>query len=115
MTQSELQHPKMQQYPFLKGMYQDAYFPDFLVDRCKDILIDLCFQIETQSPKSLEELYTLSHAATDSFNEMEDDFLQNGSEIETAAREIIAVDFEQIALAYGFEADIEELIATREW
>jgi hypothetical protein len=38
------------------------------------------------------------------------------SEIETAAREAIAHDFDVIAGAYGFaDADIEELIATRDW
>ncbi|MPN01681.1 hypothetical protein SDC9_148892 [bioreactor metagenome] len=36
--------------------------------------------------------------------------------METAARECIAADFEAIAKAYGFEdADVEELIALREW
>ena len=33
----------------------------------------------------------------------------------TAARECIASEFYNIATAYGFEADIEELIAPREW
>ena len=38
------------------------------------------------------------------------------SEIETAARDCIAVDFEFISKSYGFiEADVEELIATRDW
>jgi hypothetical protein len=42
--------------------------------------------------------------------------VENGSEIETMARDCIAVDFKHIALAYGFEdADIEELVAPRDW
>ncbi|GAB7087019.1 DUF5713 family protein [Marinifilum fragile] len=42
-------------------------------------------------------------------------FCENDSEIETTAREIIAMDFYFIAQAYPFsKADIEELIARRE-
>ncbi len=109
-------HETMQQYNFLEGMYQDEYYPKFLVDKCKGILVNLCVQIEKEQPKTLEELYVLTHAATDRFNELEDEFYENGSEIETMAREVIALDFEKIAHNYGFaDADIEELIAPRNW
>jgi hypothetical protein len=43
------------------------------------------------------------------------EFEENDSELETAARKAIAEDFERIATAYGFDADIEELIAPRDW
>lgn len=43
-------------------------------------------------------------------------FLHADSELETAAREILGEEFAFIASAYGFdEADVEELIATRDW
>ena len=45
----------------------------------------------------------------------EDEFFAQESEIETAAAECLAMDFLAIATAYGFEADVEMLIATREW
>jgi hypothetical protein len=58
----------------------------------------------------------LTHSATEKFNDLENVFYENGSEIETAAREAICEDFRQIARAYGFEnADSEELVGTREW
>jgi hypothetical protein len=63
----------------------------------------------------VQELYPLTHAATNAINDLENEFFDNNSEIETAARECLAVNFEYIATAYGFEADIEELIATRNW
>lgn len=107
---------KIAEYEFLEGMYRDGYFPDFLVDKGKAILMGLCDQIETQSPADLDALYQLTHAATDRFNDLEEEFEENDSEIETAARDCIATDFEFIAKAYGFEdADVEELIATRDW
>lgn len=115
VLQSELSNPKMAEFKFLSCMYEDAYFPDFLVDKCKIILINMCVRIEEENPKTLDDLYKITHLATNQINELQDDFDANDSEIETAARECIAVDFEIIANSYGFEADIEELIATREW
>jgi hypothetical protein len=115
ITQSRLKNERIQNYAFLEGMYSDAYFPDFLVDKVKGILIHLCDKIERKSPQSLEALYTLTHESTEQINNLEDEFYENGSELETAAREIMAADFEFIALAYRYEADLEEMIAPRDW
>ena len=53
---------------------------------------------------------------TEEFNILEAEFEAAGSEIETVAREEIAEIFWAVAMAYGFaDADVEELIATREW
>ncbi len=113
--QEELENATVKKHIFLKEMYEDAYFPNKLVDRGKAILVGLRFEIEQQQPQSLDSLYELTHAATDKFNDLEEAFEEADSEIETGARECIAQDFEFVAKAYGFEADIEELIATREW
>lgn len=105
----------LKDYPFLQEMFDDDYFPDFLVEKGKNILIELCEQIESQKPQDLNALYALTHAATDRFNDLQEEFYENDSEIETAAREAIAADFAFLASAYGFDADTEELIATRDW
>lgn len=115
ITQKNLKNEKMKDYVFLKDMYADSYFPIFLVDKVKTILIDLCFDIEKTSPKNLNELYTLTHSATIKINQLQDDFFEHDSEIETGARESIGQDFDIIAKSYGFNADVEELIAPREW
>lgn len=48
-------------------------------------------------------------------NYLQEDFDENDIEIETVARECIGADFEFISASYGFkDADIEELIATRD-
>ncbi|MGB0430119.1 MAG: DUF5713 family protein [Bacteroidia bacterium] len=114
-NQAALENDKIKDYKFLDCMYQDSYFPKFLVDKCKNILLSLCNEIESQKPAELSQLYKLSHRATDQLNDLQEEFFANGSEIETGARECLALDFEAIAIAYGFEADIEELIATRDW
>ena len=114
--QSELKNEKMRSYEFLRDMYIDGYFPNHLVDKCKDVLVDLCMEIEEKNPQTLDELYVLTHATTDRFNDMQQEFYENNSEIETAAREAIGMDIYNIAEAYGFgNADVEELIATRDW
>jgi Family of unknown function (DUF5713) len=113
--QLALKNEEVKSYSFLEEMYEDDYFPSFLVDKGKNILIDLCFEIETQQPKNLGDLYKLTHLATNKFNDLENEFFENDSEIETAARECIAMDFGFIADAYKFDADVEELIATRDW
>ncbi|MFD1218499.1 DUF5713 family protein [Microbulbifer celer] len=103
-------------YDFLTGMYQDDYFPDFLVDKVKAILVGLCEKIEAQAPVSSEELFKLTHAATESINELEEEFEENDSELETGAREVMAENFDFIVKAYGFDqVDIEDVIAPREW
>ncbi|MGW6534586.1 DUF5713 family protein [Streptomyces sp. NPDC055051] len=107
---------KVGEYAFLRGLYEDGYFPDHVVDKGREILLRLCERIETDRPADLRALYVLTHAATEEFNALEAEFEAAGSEIETTAREEIGEDFRFVAGAYGFaDADHEELIATREW
>jgi hypothetical protein len=106
---------KLQSYSFLAEMSRDKYFPPHLVENGKSILSNLCEKIESQVPDNLDKLYALTHAATNQFNELATEFEENDSQIETAARDCIGSDLEFIAMAYGFDADTEELIATREW
>lgn len=110
-----IEHPDIRQHAFLAEMQADSYFPDALVDRGKAILLRLCEAIEAEKPAGLEALYALTHAATDEFNALAEEFYAHDSEIETVARECIAADFAFVAKAYGFDADTEELIATRDW
>ena len=103
-------------YPFLKEMENDEYYPAHLVKKGQDLLKILCLKIEATSPKKLSELYVLTQETTDQFNDLAEAFCEEGSDIETVARECIAEDFGIIADEYGFkDADIEELISTIDW
>lgn len=102
-------------YQFLAEMYEDKYFPNFLVDKGRDILLKLCLEIESQQPESDEDVYRLTHKATESFNQLAMEFYENDSEIETAARDAIGTDFDFILTTYGFNLDVEEAIAPRDW
>ncbi|MCK2217075.1 DUF5713 family protein [Actinomadura sp. ATCC 31491] len=108
--------PRVAGHDFLKSMAADPYYPGHVVAKGRDILLRLCARIEAERPAGLDALYTLTHAATEEFNDLEAEFEAAGSEIETVAREAIAEEFWFVATAYGFAgADVEELIAPREW
>src|SRR5262245_43843180 len=55
-----------------------------------------------------DPVYALTQATTEAFNELNEEFFQAGSEIETAAREAIGGDIDFILKAYGYDVDIEE-------
>ncbi|MCZ7462126.1 DUF5713 family protein [Streptomyces sp. WMMC940] len=107
---------RVARHAFLRQLYTDAYFPDHLVDKGRAILLRLCERIEADLPSDLAGLYGLAHASTEEFNLLEAEFAADGSEFETVAREEIAENFRFVASAYGFaDADVEELIAPRDW
>jgi len=106
----------MKNYKFLECMYRDEYFPTFLVDKGKKILEDVCYAIEKNNIDDLAPLYKVTHNATELFNNLNEEFYEHESEIESMARDCIGENFKEIAIAYGFlDADIEELISPRDW
>ncbi len=103
-------------HEFLRDMYNDDYFPDFLVDKVKDIFLDVCCQIEEKKPKSQSDLFLITHQAVEKINVLEEEFEEHESELETAAREAMGDEFDFIVKIYGFnDVDIEDVIAPREW
>ncbi|MGM7669114.1 DUF5713 family protein [Microbacterium sp. A93] len=103
-------------YDFLAEMTDDEYFPQPLVEKGKLILVRLCETIEAEHPADLDALYVITHATTEEFNALAAEFAEQGSELETAARDTIGSDIAQIADVYGFtSADMEKLIAPRTW
>ena len=77
INQTELTNPKIKDYAFLDCMYQDSYFPEFLVDKCKNIFLNLCSKIETNKPSNLDELYKLTHFSTNKLNDLQDEFCKD--------------------------------------
>jgi len=111
-----LANEELKDYEWLSKMYADTYYPNFLVDKIKAILLDLCEQIECEQPESEESLLKLTHAATERINDLAEEFSENNSELETVAREFMADEFRVVLSAYGFhEIDIEDAIAPRDW
>ncbi|MFE6308670.1 DUF5713 family protein [Nocardiopsis sp. NPDC057823] len=101
---------------YLKGMEDDPAFPDHLVAKGRSILLALHERIGSQRPADLPELYVLTHAATEEFNALQEEFWEAGSDIDTVIREAIALSFERVMKANGFaDADLEEALAPRDW
>lgn len=93
-----------------------AIFPIFWLINAKLFFLNVCQRIEQEQPDNLDALYAITHEATEQLNELQDEFDENDSEIETVARDCFGETMEFIAQAYGFDdADGEELIAPRDW
>lgn len=101
-------------YKLLDEMYQDEYYPNFLVDKVKDELqkvIDLLESGETNTETVQGKLDEVVCA----INDLQEEFGENDSEIETVARDSIGVSVEYILEWFGIPIDIEEAIRERDW
>ena len=101
-------------YKLLDEMYQDNYYPTFLVDKVKDELqkvIDLLESGETDTDAVQEML----DEAVCGINNLQEEFDENDSEIETVARECIAGAVAYILEWFNIPIDTEEAIRERDW
>ena len=101
-------------YKLLDEMYQDDYYPTFLVDKVKDELqkvIDLLESGETDTEVVQETL----DEAVSGINDLQEEFDKNDSEIETVARECIAENVAYILKWFDIPIDTEEAIRERDW
>ena len=72
-------------YKLLEEMYEDGYFPDFLVDKVKDLVQEVITFLET-GERDLENIQRKFDEMTLAINDLEEEFEENDSEIETSAR-----------------------------
>lgn len=101
-------------YKLLDEMYQDDYYPAFLVDKVKDEIqkvIDLLESGETDTEVVQEKL----DEAVLAINDLQEEFDENESEIETVARDCIGVTIDYILKWFDFPIDMEEAIRERDW
>ena len=101
-------------HKLLDEMYQDDYYPAFLVDKVKGELqkvIDLLENGETDTEAVQEKLDEVVCA----INDLQDEFDENDSEIETVARDCIGETVAYILERFGIPIDIEEAIRERDW
>ena len=101
-------------FAYLKDMYSSDYFPDRSVDKVRDVIKELVVYLESGA-HSKSEIQKQLDKMTRSINELEDDFWANGSEIETGARESIAMTVKNILDYFEVDIDIEEAIRARDW
>lgn len=101
-------------YVLLEEMVHDAYFPGFLVEKVKDLIksvITLLEQGETNQDTIQEKLDEMTLA----INDLQEEFEENDSEIETAARDSIAVTIGYILDWFEVDIDMETALRERDW
>lgn len=101
-------------YELLGDMYDDEYFPDFLVDKVKAQLLSLD-DFLAGGVKDIDAVQAKLDEIVNAINDLEEEFEESGSEIETAARESIAEGVGYILKKHGIDIDIEEAIRERDW
>ena len=101
-------------YKLLNEMYQDEYYPNFLVDKVKAELqrvIDLLESGETDT----EVIQAKLDEAVYAINDLQDEFDENDCEIETVARDCIGKSVGCILEWFGIPIDVEDAIRERDW
>lgn len=101
-------------YKLLDEMYQDEYYPDFLVDKVKGELqkvIELLETGETDTEVIQERLDEVVCA----INDLQEEFYENDSEIETVARDYIGETVGYVLEWFGIPIDVEKAIRERDW
>ncbi|MCL2424068.1 MAG: DUF5713 family protein [Micrococcales bacterium] len=99
---------------YLVDMYADQYFPRFLVDKIRDLIKSGVAVLESgeRDPEVIQETFD---TITVAINDLEDEFYENGSEIETMARDSIGQTVIDIIAHFDLDLDVEDLLAQREW
>ena len=101
-------------FDYLTEMYEDDYFPNFLVDQLKDSIRKVVSFIEEGNHTKVEIQEALDKMTLKT-NELQEAFEENDSELETVARDSIGITVENILKYFGVDIDIEEAIREREW
>lgn len=101
-------------FPFLPDMYADGYFPKDLVDKVRDVIQDAALFIG-QGGHSLDAVQSELDSMTEKINDLQAEFEDRGSEIETAARDSIGTTVEAILKFFEVDIDTEEAIRVRDW
>jgi hypothetical protein len=101
-------------FNYLPDMYNDQYFPNFLVDKVKEAIIEAVVFIE-KGGHTTAQIQDAFDQMTLKINGLEDEFEENDSEIETGARESIGETVERIIQYFELDIDTEDAIKEREW
>lgn len=101
-------------YKLLEEMYRDGLFPNFLVDKVKALVQEVICFLET-GERDLEKIQNKFDEMTLAINDLEEEFEENDSEIETVARESIGGTVKYILKWFDIDIDVEDAIGEREW
>jgi uncharacterized coiled-coil protein SlyX len=101
-------------FVFLPEMYEDNYFPAAQVDKVKAAIQKVAAYLE-KGDFATEKVQQKLDSMTSKINDLQEDFEEHDSEIETGARESIADTVARILAHFNVDIDIEEALREREW
>lgn len=101
-------------YILLEDMVNDEYYPEFLVEKVKGVIISVIKFLES-GETDLDIIQDKLNEMTLEINDLQEEFDENDSEIETIARDSIAVTIEYILDWFDINIDIETAIQERDW
>ena len=103
------------QYVLLQNMFEDTYYPQFLVEKIKWQFIHLSEFLEGTDVKELSLIQDKLDEFTIFINNLQQEFWDQDSEIETVASESIANTLEYILNWFKVDVGIEDALREREW
>ena len=101
-------------YQMRAEMYQDDYYPDFLVDKISALLRKVIALLENDET-DLKVIQSALDEAVEGINDLQAEFDENDSEIETVARDTIGETVAYILEWFDINIDIEDAIGARDW
>lgn len=102
------------QYILLEELYEDSFYPDFLIDKIKYLLEDFINFVE-QKPKNMADVGDKIYDLIQNANSLQYEFLDNDSEYDNIARECLIHNLEYIIQWFHLPINLEEALAEREW
>lgn len=76
------------QHILLEELYEDSFYPDFLIDKIKYLLEDFINFVE-QKPKNMADVGDKIYDLIQNANSLQYEFLDNDSEYDNIARECL--------------------------
>lgn len=102
------------QHILLEELYEDSFYPDFLIDKIKYLLEDFINFVE-QKPKNMADVGDKIYDLIQNANSLQYEFLDNDSEYDNIAREGLIRNLEYIIQWFHLPINLEEALAEREW
>ncbi len=102
-------------YVLLQTMYEDTYYPHYLVDKIKWQLIHLIEFMEDVETDKVDLIQEKLDEFTMFINSLQQEFWDQDSEIETVAQECIASSLEYILQWFKIDIPLEMALREREW
>ncbi len=101
-------------YVLLEEMATDSYYPPFLVEKVREQIRPV-IQLLESGERSHNRIQDALDRMTQGINHLEAEFEENDSEIETVARDSIAVTVDYILHWFGIDIDTETALRERDW